>query len=222
MENELNKQIDDILDIKSNIYKKNKSQIDELEKLIKLQEQIEEIFIRYNLPLTKTEERFKSLEEHLEYLSSKNSYKIDKIEDVFYLDTYNDVKIIDKIQGDFTLHHGTSVKNAIGILKSGRLKANKDSIDKIEYNKIFFASTKEYANLFGVIGGIHNYKMSDTDLSIIFQCQLNDFYTYISGREYFVWGDLDADVIEKIYLCDKLEVIGEISKEELLQMGGIE
>ena len=54
----------------------------------------------------------------------------------------------------------------------------------------------------------------------IFECDLCGFdvYKYCAEGEYVVWGNISADCIKHIYLCNRYNILKEITKDELLKM----
>lgn len=152
---------------------------------------------------------FNNIYEHFNYLRENN------LKDKQYIPkiSLNNIKI---------MYHGTSIGACKNIIKSGYIKTDKEHIDKISYNKVFFSDNVNYAKTYGMMGGAMGVYNVSTKY-IVLECDLNgyDVFSYYIHNEFFVWGDVKTDCIKHIWLVEDDIIKREISKDELIN-GGIE
>lgn len=211
----MNTEIADIKKGRKKYIEENKELLDRYEKMIVVADLLEQYKKENGLKTN-----ILSIDEHMQHLNKTGRYKIYKFNFGYTVFDENNVKNTVQLVSNtsYTLYHGTSIVNAQKIVETNRFISPQDK-DSFQYNKIFFAPLPKLCETYAKLAGTHILNNIDTrEEYIVLQCDLDKFYTYVTMKEYFVWGNMDADCIQKVLLCKDGKTIREISKEELLSL----
>lgn len=181
-------------------------------KYSEIKSRINNILDNFHEELNKTNNTFYTIEQHLNYLNTNNSVKVEKRDGKHYIWKDDVLRYIiypiKNING--TLYHSTGLTALKNILKTKTIRWDRLIVKHaLDYHKIFFSQTPEYCQMFG---------KSIANTYAILECNLQNCNVYnytLDGLELFVWHDLDISVIEKIYIYKGNKIVKTYTKQDI-------
>ena len=169
----------------------------------------------------------KEMIEHLQYLKNKGLFDIEfhedniKSERTIHLGQLNEcIQNIDirplKYSSQILMYHGTTLENAMKIIKDGFLKGMQNKED-INYNKLFMTEKMLTARRFSQEGANYDGVIMTIDIT---KYQVYTFVTELNtphGEEWVIWGKVDTKDIRFSYFKDNI-CMGELSSDELMSL----